>query len=86
MDVSLRPPRLRWWPSDSFGPAYIRWMEDGSTASEDRDAVISRAMGVLMEQYGCDATEAFDILVDLAGHDVTGVFTIAALMLHRRGL
>ncbi len=41
-------------------------------------------MGVLMEQYGCDEAEAFDILVDLAGHDVNGVFTIAAQMLQRR--
>lgn len=66
---------------------YIRRIGDsdkGPTASADRDAVIPRAMGLLMEQYGCDAAEAFDILLDLAGRDPAGIFTIAALMLQRR--
>jgi len=39
-----------------------------------------------MERYGCDAAESFDILLDLAGREVTGVYMIAALMLQQRGM
>lgn len=39
-----------------------------------------------MEQYGCNAAEAFEILFDLAGRNPAGVFTIAASMLQRYGM
>lgn len=48
--------------------------------------MISRAQGVLMEQNGCDAAEAFAILLDLAGGEVAVVYTIAAVVLQQRDM
>lgn len=48
--------------------------------------MICRAQGVLMERHECDAAESFDILLDLAGRDIAGVYTIAALIVQQRGM
>lgn len=69
--------------------AYRRIIYDDDSASTHaaaRDAVICRAQGVLMERYGCDAAESFDIMLDLAGRELSGVYTIAALILQQRGM
>jgi len=41
-------------------------------------------MGVLMEQYRCDAAGAFEMLLTLAGRDPAEVFTVAASLLQKR--
>lgn len=71
--------------------SYNRCIDDagdtGDTAAGAlaRAAVISGAQGVLMERYGCDSVEAYDILLDLAGRDDARVYVIAALILQHLG-
>lgn len=96
MPGQREPRHKRAHPARSTGAGTSVWSkrynsrigdsDSGPTASADRDVVIHRAMGVLMELNGCDAAEAFDILLDLAGRDPAGVFTIAASMLQRYGM